>query len=181
MNRKFNAFSHGSKVHTEFKFKIRYSLVIRTGRREDVSVEGRAADIDDATTVSAEYDRDGIAKLGNSAVFGVQGHPIVVRWCRRKFRHQGTFNQITFLIICRVEGCKYDFLVFTNLPWNIVPGSVPMIKMSLSSLFSAMQVIPTSALDRPRTYDKRTFLMLGSEIILFITFIARGKCSALSK
>ena len=27
-----------------------------------------------------------------------------------------------------------------------------MIKISLSSLFSAMQVIPTSALDRPRTY-----------------------------
>ena len=90
MNREFRAFSHGSKVHTKFKFKIRYSLVIRAGRREDVSVEGRAADIDDATTVSAEYDRDGIAKLGKSAVFGVQGHPIVVRWCRRKFRHQGT-------------------------------------------------------------------------------------------
>ena len=63
--------------------------MIRAGRGEDVSVEGRASDVDDATAVPTEHHRDGIAKLGDGAVVGVQVHPVVVRWRRGKLGHQG--------------------------------------------------------------------------------------------
>ena len=78
--------------------------MIRAGRREDISVKWRAADVDDATAVAVEYYGYRIAELGRSAVIAVEIDAVVLRRRRGEFGHQRAWSRNRSFAFS-LEGC----------------------------------------------------------------------------